>query len=126
MKSGGSWYLINIINQIESFKRKRAKLIPISIKLKNTKITGSMWSVHSVHTDPRRFCLGVEPPTKFLKGGPGGGLTGSQFLGGAGGLLGKRGVTFFQRRCIFSTKKQLKSGMFNGKKVYKQKSFALS
>ena len=40
-----------------------------------------------------------------------------------GGLLGKRWVTFFKEGggCNFSTKNELKSGMFNDdKKVYKQ------
>ena len=30
-----------------------------------------------------------------------------------GGLLGKRGVTFFREGCHFSTKNKLKSGIFN-------------
>ena len=115
--------MINIINQIESFKRKSAKLIPISIKLKNTKITGSMWSVHSVHTHPRRFCWEDEPPTKTSKG-RGGGLDRNSVL--RGGLLGRRGLIFFSGAAIFRQKNPTNSGMFNGKKVYKQKSFALS
>ena len=42
------------------------------------------------------FCLGVEPPPKFLKPPPllkPWGLTGSQFLDG---VAGKEGVTFFR------------------------------
>ena len=62
---------------------------------------------------------GVEPSTKLSKRG---GLTGPQLL--EGGLLRERGVTFF-RGVQFSHNK-LKSEIFNGKKVYKQKYFSLS
>ena len=43
-----------------------------------------------------------------------------------GGLLGKRGVTFFRGGCNFQIKSKLKSEIYNNKKVYKQKSFSLS
>ena len=63
---------------------------------------------------PSPFLLGggFDPPTKFLKRGPG--LTGPQLLEG-GGVAGKEGVTFSRGGCNFHQKK-LKSEIFNGKK----------
>ena len=64
---------------------------------------------------------GVEPPTKFSRGG--GGLTLPQFLEGAAG----KGWGDFLKGggCNFLTKNKLKSGTFNAKKVYKQELFVL-
>ena len=59
----------------------------------------------------------VEPPTKFSKRVH---LTGSPFLEGS---YWERGGDFFQGGCSFYKKSKLKSKIFNGKKVYKQKMF---
>ena len=62
----------------------------------------------------------IEPPTKFSKSG---GLTGPQLLEVN---CWERGDDFFQGEgCNFYIKK-IKSGIFNVKKVYKQKYFSLS
>ena len=71
------------------------------------------------------------PP--FLLGGEGGGFdrTSIFFLGG-GGLVGKRRANFSRDGvggwggCNFYIKDELKSEIFNGKKVHKQKCFFLS
>ena len=54
---------------------------------------------------------GGEPLIKFSKRGEG--LDRSSVF--RGGLLGKRGVTFFRGGCNFSTKNKLESGIFNDK-----------
>ena len=80
---------------------------------------------HSVHPPPSLlFDRGVEPPTKFQKGG---GLDRTSTF--TEGLLGKRGMTFFQGEgegCNFYIKNKLRFEIFNDKKVYKQKYFSLS
>ena len=63
--------------------------------------------------------LSLQP--NFQKKGRG--LTGPQLL--EGGCWERGGVTFFRVGCNFY-KKKLKSEIFNGKKVYKQKYFSLS
>ena len=69
---------------------------------------------HSVHPRPP-FCRRVEPPTKFSKRGA---WTGPQLLEGVGGLLEKRGMTFFRgARCNFYIKNILKSEIFHDKKT---------
>ena len=73
---------------------------------------------------PPPFCWGrgVEPPTKFSKGG--GGLDSISTL--RGGLLEKRG-NFFQGGCNFYTQKTNQNQKYlTAKKVYKQKYFSLS
>ena len=77
----------------------------------------------------------VQPPSTFLLGwlslrpnfqkrrGGGGGFAGSQFLEGA---AWKEEGDFFQGACSFLITNKLKSEIFNGKKVYKQKCFSLS
>ena len=76
-------------------------------------------SNHSVH--PLAFLQGgVDPPTNFSKRGV---LTRPQLLKG---VAGKEGVTFFRVGCNFHIKNKLKSEIFNGKKVYRQKYFSPS
>ena len=72
------------------------------------------------------------PPSTFLLGWSSlrpnfqkkrGGFAGSQFLEGA---AWKEEGDFFQGACSFLITNKLKSEIFNGKKVYKQKCFSLS
>ena len=72
---------------------------------------------HSVHHLP--FCRGVEPSNKFSKKrGGGGGLDRTSTF--RGGLLGKRGVTFFKAggwtvcRIIGGLGKKEGDGVFEG------------
>ena len=57
---------------------------------------------------------GLSLQTKFQKGG----LTGPQLL--EGGLLRKRGITFFRGGCNCHIKSKLKSEIFNDKKSFIQ------
>ena len=56
----------------------------------------------------------VEPPTKSTKFSKGGELDRTSVF--RGGLLRKRGVTFFRGGLQMFNKKKLKSGRFNDKK----------
>ena len=60
-----------------------------------------------------RFCSWVEPPTKFKKKA---GLDKTSTF--RGGLLGKRGLTFFRGGGVQLSHNNLKSEIFNDKKVY--------
>ena len=50
---------------------------------------------------PPPFCRGVQPLTKFLNKEGGGGLDGTSAF--RGGLLGKRGITFFRGGVVIFT-----------------------
>ena len=71
-----------------------------------------------VYTPSPSFLLvvgvGVQPPTKFSKGG----LDRISIF--------RRGLTFFRGGCSFYIKNKLKFEIFNDKKVCKQKCFCLS
>ena len=68
--------------------------------------------MHSVQTPfLQRGGVGVVPPTKFSKKG---GLAAPQLLEGT---AGKKGSDFFQGGCNLHIIKELKSEIFNDKKV---------
>ena len=95
------------------------------VRLISFPLTFKWWgSTEVVHSVNALFSAGeIEPSSKFSKRG---GLTGSHFLDG--GCWERGGGWLFSGGggCSFYIKRELKSKIFNNKKVHKQKCFCLS